>query len=160
MCDNLLCSCTASFPWFYVFMIHIFLLLLFFFTNVLHFILFLFLLCFTILHFLQIEDLWPHFQVMVHLPIYLPFEWFLFLPINEASLVAQTVKNLPAMQEIWVWSLVRKIPWRREWLPTSVFLPRKFYQQMRLMGYSPWGLKESDMTERIRISIWHHFSLD
>ena len=39
-----------------------------------------------------------------------------------ASLVAQLVKNLPAMQETWFDSWVGKIHWRRERLPTSVFL--------------------------------------
>ena len=39
----------------------------------------------------------------------------------RSSLVAQLVKNLPAMQETWVQSLVGKIPWRRERLPTPVF---------------------------------------
>ena len=43
------------------------------------------------------------------------------------------VKNLPAMQEPWV----GKIAWRREWLPTPVLLPGKFYGQKSLMGYSP-----------------------
>ena len=42
---------------------------------------------------------------------------------------------------------IRKIPWRREWLPTPVFLPREFHGQRRLVGYSPWDLKEWDMTE-------------
>ena len=46
---------------------------------------------------------------------------------------------------------VRKIPWRRKWQPTGVFLTEKFYGQRRsLVGYSPTkesGLKESDMTE-------------
>ena len=42
---------------------------------------------------------------------------------------------------------VKKIPWRREWLPTPVFLPREFYRQRNLMGYSPWGRKELDITE-------------
>ena len=41
---------------------------------------------------------------------------------------------------------VGKIPWRREWQPTPVFLPGESYGQRRLVGYSPWGLKESDMT--------------
>ena len=41
---------------------------------------------------------------------------------------------------------VRKIPWRRERLPTLVFLPGEFHGQRRLMGYNPWGRKESDMT--------------
>ena len=33
---------------------------------------------------------------------------------------------------------VRKIPWRRKWLPTQVFLPGEFHQQRSLAGYSPW----------------------
>ena len=49
------------------------------------------------------------------------------------SLVAQTVKNLPAMRETQVRSLVGKIPWRREWLPTPVFLPRKSHGQRSLV---------------------------
>ena len=42
---------------------------------------------------------------------------------------------------------VRKIPWRRKWQPTSVFLPGKSHGQRSLTGYSLWGRKESDMTE-------------
>ena len=42
---------------------------------------------------------------------------------------------------------VMKIPWRREWLPTPVFLLGEFHGQRSLVGYSPWGLKESDTTE-------------
>ena len=42
---------------------------------------------------------------------------------------------------------VGKIPWRRKWQPTPVFLPGKFLGQRRLADYSPWGHKESDMTE-------------
>ena len=42
---------------------------------------------------------------------------------------------------------VRKTPWRREWLPTRVFLHGEFQGQRSLVGYSPWGHKESDMTE-------------
>ena len=34
-----------------------------------------------------------------------------------------------------------KIPWRREWLPTLVFLPGKSHGQRSLAGYSPWGRK-------------------
>ena len=36
---------------------------------------------------------------------------------------------------------VGKIPWRMEWLPIPVFLPREFQEQRSLVGYSPWGLK-------------------
>ena len=42
---------------------------------------------------------------------------------------------------------VRKIPQRRKWQPNPVFLPREFHGQRSLVGYRPWGCKESDMTE-------------
>ena len=41
-----------------------------------------------------------------------------------------------------------KIPWRRQWQPTPVFLPGKFHGQRCLVDYSPWSHKESDTTER------------
>ena len=44
---------------------------------------------------------------------------------------------------------VRKIPWRREWQPTPVFLPGESHGQRSLVSYSPRGLKESDTTEWI-----------
>ena len=37
--------------------------------------------------------------------------------------------------------------WRRKWQPTPVFLPGEFQGQGSLVGYSPWGRTESDMTE-------------
>ena len=42
---------------------------------------------------------------------------------------------------------IGKIPWRRKWQPTPVFLPGEFHGQRSLVGYGPWGHKESDMTE-------------
>ena len=48
---------------------------------------------------------------------------------------------------------VRKIPWRREGLPTSVFLPEEFHRERSLAGYSPWGHKELDTTERLTLSL-------
>ena len=42
---------------------------------------------------------------------------------------------------------VGKVPWRRKWQPTLVFLHGKSQGQRSLAGYSPWGHKESDMTE-------------
>ena len=41
---------------------------------------------------------------------------------------------------------VGKIPWRRKWPPTPVFLPEEFHGQRNLVGYSSWGHKESDRT--------------
>ena len=42
-----------------------------------------------------------------------------------------------------------RFPWRREWQPTSVFLPEVSYGQRSLVGYRPWGHKELDMTEAL-----------
>ena len=47
----------------------------------------------------------------------------------------------------WFNPWVRKIPWRRKWQPTPVFLPGKCHGQRSLADYSPQGLEESDMTE-------------
>ena len=44
---------------------------------------------------------------------------------------------------------VRKISWRKKWLPTPVFLLREFHGQRSLMGFSPWGSKQSDKTQRL-----------
>ena len=44
---------------------------------------------------------------------------------------------------------VRKIPWRRKWLLTLVFLPSESHGQRSLVGYSSWGHKELDMTEQL-----------
>ena len=61
--------------------------------------------------------------------------------------VSQQVKNRLQCRRHkfnpWVW----KIPWRRKWQPTPVFLPGEFYGQRNLAGYSPWSCKESDTTQ-------------
>ena len=66
-----------------------------------------------------------------------------------ASLVAQTVKKLPAVWETWVQSLVWTIPWGGNWQPTLVFLPREFHGQRSLASYIPLCCRESDMPERL-----------
>ena len=57
------------------------------------------------------------------------------------------VKNLPGDVGSTPW--VRKIPWRRAWQSAPVFLPGESHGQRSLVGYSPWGHKESDMTEQL-----------
>ena len=42
-----------------------------------------------------------------------------------------------------------KIPWRKEWLPTPVFLPGEFHAQRSLTGYSPRSCKKLDISERL-----------
>ena len=63
------------------------------------------------------------------------------------SLVAQMVKNPPAMRETWVRSLGWEDPWRRERLPTPIFWPGEFHGLN-----SPWGGKESDTTEQLSLT--------
>ena len=59
-------------------------------------------------------------------------------------MVTQMVKNLPPKQD----TRVGKTPWRA-WQPTPVFLPGESPWTEGPGGYSPWGHKESDMTERL-----------
>ena len=64
-----------------------------------------------------------------------------------ATQVVQVVKKCLPMQEteeMWIQSWVRKIPWRRKWQPAPVFLPEESHGQRSLVGYGPWGHKESD----------------
>ena len=68
-------------------------------------------------------------------------------------MVAQTVKNLPAMQETTVRSLGWEDPLEKGWLlPTPVFLPGEFHGQRSLglpVGSSPWDHKQLDTTEQL-----------
>ena len=61
------------------------------------------------------------------------------------------VKNLPTMRETRVQTLGWEDPWRREWQPPLVFLPGEFRGQKSLVGYTPGGHKESDMTEQLTL---------
>ena len=67
-----------------------------------------------------------------------PFDWLYWLPCwlsgKEPTCHCRRLVFNP-----WV----GKIPWRRAWQPTPVFLPGKSHEQRSLMSYSPWGLKKS-----------------
>ena len=65
-------------------------------------------------------------------------------PILKASLVIQMVKNTPTMQETQLQSRVQEDPWRRDWLPTPVFLLGEFHGQRSLVAYSPQGRRVRD----------------
>ena len=56
--------------------------------------------------------------------------------------IKTVIKNLPA--------------WRRKWQPTPILLPRKSHRRRSLVGYSPWGRKELDTTQRLH---FHFLSL-
>ena len=51
-----------------------------------------------------------------------------------------------------LWAVSLRL-WRKKWQPTPVLLPRKFHGSRCLVGYSPWGHKELDTTERLYPSL-------
>ena len=68
--------------------------------------------------------------------------------------MAQTLKNLPAMLGTWVQSLGWEDSLEKGMATTPVFLPGKFHEQRRLVGYSPWDCKQSDTTEGLCTTQW------
>ena len=56
-------------------------------------------------------------------------------------------------------SWIGKIPWRRKWQPTPVFLSTESHGQRSLLDYSPWDCKESDMTEVTQQTCWKRIHL-
>ena len=87
---------------------------------------------------IELSSLRLHTQLLTS---YLFYMW--------APLVAQKIKNLPAMQETQVQSLGWEDPLEKGMAPTLVFLPGKFHRQRSLAGYSSRDHKESNMTERL-----------
>ena len=71
------------------------------------------------------------------------------LPSNNCFPGDSLVKNPPASAGCEFNTRLRKIPRRRKWLPIPVILPGESHGQRSLASYSPWGLKESDMTEQL-----------
>ena len=73
-----------------------------------------------------------------------------FQPLDRASQVALVVKNLPAnagdIRGVGLIPGSGKIPRWRAWQFTPIFLTREAHGQRSLVGYSPWGHKESDPT--------------
>ena len=76
---------------------------------------------------------------------------------ERGIILAQRLKHLPAIQKPGFDPWVGKIPWRRKWQPTPVFLPGESHGRGSLVGYSPWGCKESDTTERLHFHFHFHF---
>ena len=70
----------------------------------------------------------------------------------RTSLVAQTVENLPAVQEIWVPYLVWEDLLEKGMATDSSILAWRIPWTEKLVGYSPWGRKESDTTEQLTLS--------
>ena len=73
------------------------------------------------------------------------------LILNLTSLVVQLVKNLPVMQETWIQSLGWEDPLEEGMVIHSNILAWRIPMERSLVGCSPWGRKELDMTERLSI---------
>ena len=89
------------------------------------------------------------------------FWLFQLLETSGASLVAQMVKICPQYRRPEFNSWVRKIPWRSEWLPTPVLLPREFHVQRSLADHSSWGCKDLGTTGSLTLSLglWQAFQV-
>ena len=106
-------------------------------------------------------SLWLVFLTMKLIKSILKFKMLYIILNSRASLVAQLVKNLPVMQDTWVWSLGWEDPLEKRTATQSSILAWKIY--------SPWSHKESDMIERLSLSycfktfmqnyIWEHFTI-
>ena len=95
----------------------------------------------------------------------LPFFIFLFstntyrgatMGFPEGSVGKESACNAGDIGDAGFGHCVGKIPWRREWRPTPVFLPEKSHGQRSLVGYNSKGCKESDVTEQLSPHIHTH----
>ena len=84
---------------------------------------------------------------MVYINFFLIKNTYLQISPNSVLAILPNILGFPGRYGFDPW--VGRIPWRRTWQPTLVFLPGESHGQRRLAGYSPWGCKESDMTERV-----------
>ena len=73
--------------------------------------------------------------------------------------MAQTVKNLPAIQETQVQSLDWKDTLKKGMATHLSILPEKSHEQSSLVGYRPWGCKELDTTEQLTLLLFFHFPI-
>ena len=80
-----------------------------------------------------------------------------FIELNRKAVCKLKVKDkcLPVQEtkETRFESWVKKIPWRRAWLPTPAFLPGESHGPRSLAGYSPRDRKQSDVTERLNVKM-------
>ena len=77
-----------------------------------------------------------------------------------ASPVAQTVKNLPAMQETQCDPWVGKIPWRRAWQPTLVFLPGESHGERSLVGSRRYSIESQRLGHDLNGNTHAHILLN
>jgi len=81
----------------------------------------------------------------------------LYIYIYTHIYIFQIIFHYRLLQDIKYSSLYCML-WRRKWQSSPAFLPGKLHGQRRLAGYSPWGHKESDMTEHATCHMTEHAS--
>ena len=99
-------------------------------------------------------------NIMINVTLLVNKEAFLYLWVlnTEASLVTHVVKSLPAIiLESQVRYLDWEDAWRRKCQPTPVILPGKFHRWRSLVGYSPCGCIETDMTDQLTLTQTHNY---
>ena len=101
--------------------------------------------CFPVLHYLlEFAQTHVHWVKMPKVWLFtLLLFFFSYLEVQMGFPGGSAGKESASVWETWV----GKIPWRRAWQPTAVFLPGESHGQRSLVGYSPWGCKESDKWE-------------
>ena len=92
---------------------------------------------------------------LMNLPYFLLKGQMFSLAMDLVGLVRSLPVLLSSISCMWILLGVIQMGRRRQWHPTLVLLPGKSYGRRSLVGCSPWGREESDMTERLHF----HFSL-
>ena len=82
------------------------------------------------------------------------------LSLHVGFLVAESVRICLQCKRPGFGPWVGKILWRRKWQPTPVFLLGKSHARGALVGYSPWGYKESNMAEHVLLYCIVHILQD
>ena len=95
-------------------------------------------------------------NIEVHVSFQIRVFVFLLLASQMALLVKNPLTNPGETKRCRFDPWVGKILWRRAWQSTPVFLPGESHGQRSLAGYSPWGYKESDVTEQLSLSLFSY----
>ena len=95
----------------------------------------------------NLSELWYRIMLFRTLTLEADFLSSNLTSVAHSCVTWDKVLNLYVPKVLFPW--IGKIPWKRKWQPTPVFLPGKSHGWRSLLGYSPWGRKESETTERL-----------
>ena len=109
--------------------------------------------CLSKVHQIYIYSAWISAQLCNNTVIIKNFQGKFFQ--GDSPVVESTCQCRRCGFDPWV----SKVPWRRKWQPTVVFLPEKCHRQRRLVGYSLWGCKESEQLNNKKTNILNNSNL-